>query len=88
MQLLEEGGRMREYPWNEGPRSARCRVQRAGTTYSLYVGDLPDMRGAVWFLRTGRRVVASGIAGDMGEALANVEQALENWVKRIWLVYS
>ena len=79
---------MKEYPWNEGHGSARCRVQRAGTTYSLYVGDLPDIRAAVWFLRKDRRIVASGIAADMSEALAAVEQALENWVQRIWLVYS
>ncbi|MGV1758898.1 hypothetical protein ACQZ6F_18995 [Rhizobium sp. A22-96] len=78
---------MSDYPWNEKARSAQCRIRRAGTAYRLYVGDLPDMRGAAWFFRKGRRVIASGVAGDMGKALAQVEHAFENWARRVWRVY-
>ncbi|MGO7727950.1 hypothetical protein [Rhizobium leguminosarum] len=78
---------MSDYPWNEKARSAQCQVRRANATYSLYAGHLPDMRGAAWFIRKGRRVIASGIAGDMGKALAQVEHAFENWTSKDWRVY-
>lgn len=78
---------MKDYPWNENDRSARCRVRRAGVTYCLYAGDLPDICRAVWFIRQGKRVIASGIADNMGKALAQVEHALEKWTSRDWRVY-
>lgn len=78
---------MKEYRWNENDQSATCRVRAHGATYNLYVGELPDLRrDAAWFLRKGRRTIASGIAGDMGKALAQVEDAFEKWASKTWLV--
>ncbi|NVP54743.1 MULTISPECIES: hypothetical protein [Rhizobiaceae] len=79
--------RVREYPWNESDKSAKCRVRRAGASYYLYVGDLPDIRSAAWFLRKGKRVIASGITSEMPTALAQVEHAFENWTSNAWRVH-
>lgn len=78
---------MKEYPWNEGEKSAKCRVRRSGASYYLYVGDLPDTRNAAWFLQKGRRVIASGITSEMPTALAQVEHALENWTSKCLRVF-
>lgn len=80
---------MTDYPWNEKAKSAQCEVRRANVTYSLCVSDLHEMRGAAWFVRLGKRgrVITSGIADDMGKALAQVEQAFEKWTSKDWRVY-
>lgn len=78
---------MKEYPWNESEKSAKCRVRRADESYYLYVGDLPDIRNTAWFLRKGRRIIASGITPEMPTALAQVEHAFENWTSKGLRVY-
>lgn len=66
----------RAYDWYVTANSAIC---VAGACY-IYAGKLPDLDGeAVWFIRRGERVIASGIAADLGTAQANAEQTLKDW---------
>jgi hypothetical protein len=79
--------RMHRYPWNEKNESARCPVRRADTTYSLNAGRLSDLRHHAWFFRKGGHVIETGVARGLGETIAQVEPALENWTSKDWRVY-
>ncbi|WP_332302534.1 hypothetical protein [Rhizobium sp. GR12] len=74
-----------KFPWNMTHElSTTCEIG----DYALYAGELPDMDGeAAWFVRQRGRVVANGIADDLGAAQAQAEQATENWTERDLRVY-
>lgn len=76
------------FAWHEKNKSAACKIHLGRSQYSLYVGELPDVRATAWYIRRGKRLIASGVANRMGEALAQVENAFENWAFKVWRVYS
>lgn len=73
-----------QYPWDELDDSASCEVKGI----YMYAGTLPDLGDtSAWFVRRDGRVLASGICDDMSIAIANAEQAAENWTDPEMRVY-
>lgn len=72
------------YPWDmTNDRSTTCTAKIGAREFHLYAGELPDLDGeAAWFVRLNGRVIAAGIAEELGAAQANAEQAAENWADR------
>lgn len=72
------------YPWDmTHDHSTACTARIGVREFHLYAGELPDLdEEAAWFVRLSGRVIAAGIADNLGAAQANAEQAAENWADR------